>query len=775
MTIKFKLLAGGGLICLLIASVMALSWYTFAQLNAGFGDIVSRSDVGVSNSNATVGSIEQAGADLAQISSGMLAVGEDIGRTNMTVKVLERKIKQLSGTLDELTTTFDEIMEELPDGETLYAIEELADAVGDVKETMRREALVSLTSTVGKMNDFTEGLQQQVGSVKKLAGSLEESRTRSRNVVTANEQIRDLSMDFGARIGTSRSIISGVLLAVTLAVAVFSLLLARSIVRPLSRSIEIAGGIALGDLDQTVDIMGNDEIGQLGQSMSTMITNLRISMEEAESRTNAATRIKQALDNVSGNVLVADREHKIIYMNDAMRRMFTDAGDDFREDLPDFDVDSLIGSCMDVFHKDSSRQRSVVDGLTGVHTSEFELGGRVMKIVVSPVLNEKHERLGTVVEWTDRTQEVATEKEVGDAVTGASSGHLDRRIDLEGKTGFFARLGEDVNKLLDINEQVIADTVRVFGALSHGDLTEQIDREYEGAFGQLRMDANATVDKLTDVVSKIQGSAVKVKDGANEISSGNLELSGRTEQQASSLEQTTASMEEMTTTVKQTADSAKLADELAQTARTEAESGGQVMLEVVSAMQEISTSSVRIADIIGVIDEIAFQTNLLALNAAVEAARAGEQGRGFAVVATEVRNLAQRSASAAKEIKGLIVDSADKVKHGSQLVDRSGANLDTIVNAVQKVSDIVAGISAASQEQSTGISQVNQAVTEMDRLTQQNAALVEEAASASRQMGGQAQQLYELMSFFATRDESASAPADVDESLDVQISEDHSA
>ncbi|MEY4761515.1 MAG: hypothetical protein RLZZ200_1371, partial [Pseudomonadota bacterium] len=253
------------------------------------------------------------------------------------------------------------------------------------------------------------------------------------------------------------------------------------------------------------------------------------------------------------------------------------------------------------------------------------------------------------------------------------------------------------------------------------------------------------VDNMSGVISQVKDAASEVHRGADEISQGNTNLSQRTEEQASSLEETASSMEEMTSTVKQNADNAGQANQLAVAARDQAEKGGAVVAKAVRAMSEINDSSKRIADIIGVIDEIAFQTNLLALNAAVEAARAGEQGRGFAVVATEVRNLAGRSATAAKEIKGLIQDSVKKVDEGSVLVTQSGATLEQIVSAVKKVTDIVAEIAAASQEQSAGIEQVNKAVMQLDELTQQNAALVEQASAASQSMADQARGLNETM------------------------------
>ncbi|MGC8519917.1 MAG: methyl-accepting chemotaxis protein, partial [Steroidobacteraceae bacterium] len=274
-----------------------------------------------------------------------------------------------------------------------------------------------------------------------------------------------------------------------------------------------------------------------------------------------------------------------------------------------------------------------------------------------------------------------------------------------------------------------------------------------GFFEALSKGINTLIDNMADIVTKVQSAASEVSRGADEISQGNTNLSQRTEEQASSLEETASSMEEMTSTVRQNADNAGQANQLAVAARDQAEKGGAVVARAVKAMTEINESSKKISDIIGVIDEIAFQTNLLALNAAVEAARAGEQGRGFAVVASEVRNLAGRSATAAKEIKELIQDSVRRVEEGSSLVTQSGATLENIIGAVKKVSDIVAEIAAASQEQSTGIEQVNKAVMQLDELTQQNAALVEEASAASQAMADQARSLNDVMARYRVSDE----------------------
>lgn len=294
----------------------------------------------------------------------------------------------------------------------------------------------------------------------------------------------------------------------------------------------------------------------------------------------------------------------------------------------------------------------------------------------------------------------------------------------------------------------IREAVLVAETVAAGDLTRNIDDSSNDELGSLLQALKKMSDSLSVIVSQVRSGTDTIATASSEIAAGNLELSARTEQQASSLEETAASMEEITSTVKQNADNSKQANVLTGSASEVAARGGRVVSQVVSTMNSINDSSKKIVDIISVIDGIAFQTNILALNAAVEAARAGEQGRGFAVVASEVRSLAQRSAAAAKEIKELINNSVEKVEAGSALVHQAGDTMGEVVDSVKRVSDIVAEITAASSEQSTGIDQVNQAVMQMDTVTQQNASLVEEAAAAAESLQNQAKKLADLVSIF---------------------------
>ena len=294
----------------------------------------------------------------------------------------------------------------------------------------------------------------------------------------------------------------------------------------------------------------------------------------------------------------------------------------------------------------------------------------------------------------------------------------------------------------------INQAVKIAQTVAGGDLTSHIEVTSKDETGQLLQALKDMNDSLSKIVGQVRSGTDTIATASSQIAAGNLDLSSRTEEQASSLEETASSMEQLTSTVKQNADNARQANQLAATASDIAVKGGRVVSQVVDTMSGINTSSKKIADIIGVIDGIAFQTNILALNAAVEAARAGEQGRGFAVVASEVRNLAQRSASAAKEIKSLIEDSVDKVEVGTKLVDQAGATMTEILESVKRVTDIMGEITAASQEQTSGIEQINQAVSQMDEVTQQNAALVEQAAAASESLQDQAGNLAQVVSIF---------------------------
>ena len=750
MSIRLKLIAGGVVISLLIAGVLAMTITSFGTLSEGLLEGVGKSVIGVDNSRSTEQSVIVADENLAQVSADMLAVVDDINETNMQVKVLERKVKIISATLVELTEEIEGAVEGLPESDIRYTMEDLNDAVGDIEETMRREALVSLTFTVDKMKHFTEMITTQVDDINQLSGELGKVKGLSANVVLANQEIRTLSENFGGEIGTSRNAIASVLLVITVIALVGALLLTRTITRPLNRANQIARGIADGDLDQVVDIEGTDEVGQLGVSMSVMIKNLKEDIEATRKRADEASRIRMALDVCSTNVVVADTQHKIIYQNQSSADTLARTEESLRGDLSNLRADAFMGTNLYEFHTAPEQQQIKLQQSNASEQEDLKIGDSSLRLITTPVFNDSDERLGVAMEWTDRTEEVAMEAEVEEIVNAAHSGDLSGRINTEGKQGFFLNLSSGINALIGQVEVLFTDLSEVMSAMADGDLTQPIQRTFQGSFEELKGNVNGTITNLSEIIGQLRSAMGEVNSSASEISAGNNSLSGRTEQQASALEETAASMEELTSTVRETSGNAQQANSLAQDAKGKADSGGEIVSRAVTAMGEISESSGKISEIISVIDSIAFQTNLLALNASVEAARAGEQGRGFAVVAQEVRELAGRSAAAAKQIKVLIGDSGEKVEMGTELVNESGEMLSEIVTAVKKVGDIIAEIDVASREQLAGIDQVNGAVTSMEEGTQQNAALAEETSAAAISMTEKSNDVDEMVRRFKT-------------------------
>lgn len=548
---------------------------------------------------------------------------------------------------------------------------------------------------------------------------------------------------------TSLYMLSATLLVLLLSI-IFMRKFSQLLLLPAKRAQGYLRELSQGNYSFEVDADNNDEISKVLQYLKMMQIKMGFEVEDMKRKANEATRIKIALDSVNTNVMIADNNRNIIYLNKSIIPMLKNVQDTLREELPDFDVDTLLGSKIDQFQKDPQHHKQLLDTFASEFEDELVIGGLTFLIATNPVLNEQGESLGTVIEWTDRTAEVAVEKEVEGVVIGAVDGDFTLRMDLEGKNKFFTQLSQAINSLMEISETGLSEVVRMLSALSKGDLTDRIINDYNGTFGQLKDDSNLTADNLKEIVLQIQEATDTINTASKEIAMGNGDLSQRTEQQASSLQETASSMEELTTTVKQNAENAKQANTLANGASEIAVKGGNVVGKVVKTMSDINDSSREIVDIISVIDGIAFQTNILALNAAVEAARAGEQGRGFAVVASEVRSLAQRSAAAAKEIKTLIGDSVDKAEAGAKLVDEAGNTMDEIVSAVKSVTDIMAEIATASEEQSSGIDQVSQAITQMDEVTQQNAALVEQAAAAAESLEEQAINLSASVSVFNT-------------------------
>ena len=491
-------------------------------------------------------------------------------------------------------------------------------------------------------------------------------------------------------------------------------------------------------------LIANPIIDAQGKRVGTVVEwadkTAEIAARDAELKSMGEnTRIKNALDKCTTNVMIADATNHIVYMNETVTAMMQRNETELRKSLPAFNSRELIGKNIDVFHKNPAHQRGMLSALTTTYKTQIQVGTLYFGLIANPILDAQGARVGTVVEWADRTAEVGVENEVATIVKAAGQGDFGQRLGTEGKTGFFANLATGMNQLLDTSEQGLTDVADVLAAFAEGDLTRRIERDYAGLFGKVKDSANSTADNLTRVMGEVRAAADALTGAANQVSATAQSLSQAASEQAASVEETTASIDVMSASISQNSDNAKVTDGMATKASKEATDGGSAVNQTVKAMKQIAAK-------IGIVDDIAYQTNLLALNAAIEAARAGEHGKGFAVVAAEVRKLAERSQEAAKEIGELAGNSVDTA-------ERAGRLLDEIVPSIQRTSELVQEIAAASAEQSESVVQIGGAMGQLSKATQQNASASEELAATSEELSGQAEQLQQSVSFFNLGDE----------------------
>ena len=454
-------------------------------------------------------------------------------------------------------------------------------------------------------------------------------------------------------------------------------------------------------------------------------------------------RVRQAFDKASTSLVLTDANGQILDLNGSAEKMFERQQATFRS----------LNAAFSHTHATGSDITSILPGSVAWHTAKssshfFDIADRHFSLWVTPVESDVGKVIAYVFEWKDRTADVRIESEVEAIVLAAARGDLGQRLSADGKRGFHAKLADSINRLVSSADNVISDVSGVLSDLSEGDLTHQVQKQYEGAFGQLAGDVNRTIEKLRSIVTGINDSSVSVRQSAEHIAAGNQEVQSRSSEEAGRLGEATTSMARLREGIQQTSSFAANTDGLADNARAHAEDGARIIGQTISAMDEINQASKRIAEILNVIDDIAFQTNLLALNASVEAARAGEQGAGFAVVAQEVRNLAGRSANAAREIKSLIEDSTSKVERGASLVTDSENKLNEIAAQVREVSDEVKKIAGGAESQAMEVSLVYDALNQLQESTRYNSEMTSNVAGSSHQLVEQARRLDELVAYF---------------------------
>ncbi|MFQ5438887.1 MAG: methyl-accepting chemotaxis protein [Paracoccaceae bacterium] len=537
---------------------------------------------------------------------------------------------------------------------------------------------------------------------------------------------------------TSLFVVLGLIATLT---ACFIWLARWRIVLPLSTLSGVIATLAKGEKGVEVPFVEHsDEIGNLARSVTEVSELARSSLTKGA-----------ALDAAKVGTILIDHDFNVTYANAAMIEAVEKTGEYWKKRIPGFSAANLVGTNIDVFHRDAAATRGKIGSIGNDHLHEIEFGDFAAEIAVSPVLDADGTPLGHVMQWFDKTEEYVFGEQRSKVIEAAREGNFTGRLDASGRGSLLALSAEGINNLNEEIDAFLKDIDQALAGMSKGDLTCSVKNSYGGRLGDIAGSVDRMAEEIGRLVSKITASSGNISSTAEQILSGATSLSARAEKQAASLEETAAAMEEISATVKANAENAVVANGLADSTRSQAEKGREVVADTVVAMKKIRESATEIGEIVATIEAIAFQTNLLALNAAVEAARAGDAGKGFAVVASEVRALAQRSGEAAKTIKDLIGVSSNHVEEGDRLVGATDTALSEILDGVLSVARTVEEITEASKEQAIGVDEVSTTVGQMDEITQKNATLADRSADASRNLSEHTSMLVDLVGNFSIR------------------------